>query len=1300
MFENSTMRRLTIALVVCVAALRAQSITITAPAANQVVTGYTGFSFAVTLSGAPSVARVCFVVDAYSATNPGDVYTWGTNLGGLAYSGCSTAAPYSLRWNSFWTLNGPRQVLATAFDALGNTVATSPAVAFTVANSWPCAWTPALSVSTGTALSSNWSGQVSLQGTVTGSGAADNLTFGFYIDGISQYIASNITAGTATGIVDTTQFPNGSHVVALVVNDTSGCTTYSDGTYVGGAAEWSRTVTFANGAAAMEVRNDAHDIYMSTGGTHTITPSLINTDGSIASNLAFYFYTPSATCSLSSSSGSSSTITAGSSAASCPIEVMTPTASATDGAPYSGILSFLASSTYTWKTSDVGRMVVISGGTGCIAGSYLVGAVSLATNAGIMGNFTNGQTTNYASSSGASGCHFTLGPTRTTWALISPSNILPHFGTDGAIHTSYDPVHSFFMNEAFNSIDGFTDQPYNVTGCGVPFGFGCDFQNGGFNTVEAGISNNDMSGSAGQASFTSSQSSYLTQLSQTVASCPKCVLFGTGDNLDRDPQSLFYLTRGTPSPLGTWSQTGVNIIFSSLKSFSRTWVGVSWMDEINNWGQNPLQGPIHPGTGTIQNWLTSITASGGTCTALATTTTPGGQYTMFGPAFTISGSSTANMNSTAGNGYTFTAVDSTHFTFPCPGVANGTYNSSTDPGLTVQALDAGAWYSGVSGQDYIHYDGWASMVNQANSVAGRTPVAGSQAAQTNITAVAEWEGNSNQSISTGGNTVSNISDWADIYWSHGISENYLAARSSTNSLATDSVQRSTGPEEGYWLRSLYGTYNPSKPLTTITQGTSANYGFEAPAVSVTSTSGNLFTFSSPHGLNTIYPGSTRMWCSGTSNSAYNTNFYIIDAPTPTTVHAALAQMDFSAAVSGGTATFQNGDTLAISSAVANNAIVEYGLPVVYAGGSDNNVNRHRGQTITFSGTGNSTFNSRTFFYTPENFLLATDGNGTPNSTINIRELPTGSSTGGSCNVLPDNNFIKGRSGDYADFNNASAGHSASPAMTTASIVEAAIVRAAGHRLYKFSDSMQGYVNQVVGSPSNFPWIHAGWTGLFSQSNIVIFNQNTVGSQLFSHPKYENGFSVPMWHLASVMSLLLSRLSPLLLQPALNSPDYGFTIDCGARSGPNGSLLLCANFSEGPETRTFSLAAYKNGNPMTRYFVHEGAVTVTSLSGTASSDTVTLLPEDTVFYTFPSGSSSFAIQPIISAQLADVPNASKIAVRYGYDQYLLDAGTGNVVDCGTGTCSIPIDRGAGTVYYRLIYLSSNSTVLATSDIQTL
>ena len=146
-------------------------------------------------------------------------------------------------------MNGPHQVVATAYGALGNIVATSTAVNFTVANSWPASCIPAMTIATGTALTANWSGRVNLSPTITGGCADDNMEYHFFIDGVQQFQISS-TSNTATFPLDTSLFTNGPHAVAVHIKDKTHFASYDSGTTQDNdALEWSRIVTFSNGSA-------------------------------------------------------------------------------------------------------------------------------------------------------------------------------------------------------------------------------------------------------------------------------------------------------------------------------------------------------------------------------------------------------------------------------------------------------------------------------------------------------------------------------------------------------------------------------------------------------------------------------------------------------------------------------------------------------------------------------------------------------------------------------------------------------------------------------------------------------------------------------------------------------------------------------------------------------------------------------------------------------------------------------------------------------------------------------------------
>jgi hypothetical protein len=1240
--------------ILCAINVSGQSVSVASPSSNQTLSGFSGFSFAASITSGPTAYNVCYTVDAYPVPGPG--------------RSCSRTPPYAVAWDTFWVLNGPHQVVATAFDALGNVIAASTPVAFTVSNTWPCPGAPSMTVTTGTPITSNWSGSVSVSGTLSGANAgSDKFQWNWFIDGVPGPSASD-TSATHSQNLDTTQFADGPHVIGLVTqNQGTSCTTYSDG-YEGAATEWTRTVTFSNGNTPTEVRESAHEVFLQPGGTYTLSPTLVNANQTTVSSPTFAYLSQNTSVARVGSSAGATCSVAAVGNGNAQILTMAETVTGTD-------LQVLVATGYTEAQSashpftyrNIGWMIHITGGTGFTPALYTITAV-------------DNNHTAYLSSSptgaAASGGRFALGPTRITWVFVAPANILPHFGTDGSILTAYNPTMSLFMNEGFDSTDGLTDQPYNTAntaGTNSMLGYGDDVNASGYNTLEFGITNQDMSKSS-QTNFQNGQTSWINSYVAAVAPWPKFRFFATGDSLTQTSQ-IYYTTRGAGSK---WSPPAVQYIFQSLKN-AGSFIGVSWHDEINNnYGCCPLQGPIRfVSSPTAQSGLTSITSNGSTCTAHQT----GWQYVA--NVIIIHGATTANFNSATGSTYTVTKVDNNAFTFPCSVSSSpGTYNSSTDPGLTIETLGAYGW----TGSDYLHYDAWANLMNWASNVSGHTPVTGSNAAGTTLQSLANWSGNGTQSIGS----VSQIGNWADLYWTH-TTETYLPSRASSYALISD--QNAT-IEEGNFTRSRYGSWNPALPITVLTQGTSTYYGFQGYPVGITSISNDVITFSAPHNLSTVIPCVTRLWISGTSNSAYNTNFYVNAILSPTSVSVSLAATDFSGTATGGTITFANGDAKGLSAATASTATVGSDL-LTYSGSADNTVNRHIGQTFTVSGSaGTAAFNTRTFYMTAESVSLL----GT--SSFYYREMPTGSSTGGTVTMVADNNFVKGRNGS-TDLAQGASNH---PGYSFVSVIEAAILRAAGQRFYKFGDTTQGFLNQSV-TLSNGVTAKAGWQGIFSQHDAITFQDNSrqkVGpGQLFSHPHWENGFAVPMFHAASIASLLISANQKYILQPALNSPDFGLPLDCAARAGSYGDIVMCLNGTEGSQTRTFNLSAYlQPGQQIIRYVADPQGITMTILAAGAPSDTVALNPDGAVFYVFPVLFSAELEQPTINVKLADVPHAATVAVRYHYDLYLLDKPTTNVFHCETGSCTLPVNRNIGTVYYQLIFLDARSQVLATSDVQTL
>lgn len=1225
-------------------ALLGQSISVTSPTANQVLFGYSGFSFTASVSSLPATARVCYTIDAYPAQP----------------KPCSLMPGWSVSWNTFNALNGPHQVVATAYDILGNVLATSSAVAFTTANTWPVPYNPSMTVSTGTALTSNWSGPVSITPTISGSGSGDNKTFYYWIDGILQFAHGTSSASDSLS-VDTTQFTNGQHIVAVTMQvQNSDGTCYSDGPCQDMATEWSGTVTFANSNAPMELRANAREIFLQPTQTFTVSGTIANTDGSTTTPSTLYFLSTNPSVCTVNSTGVITAVAKGA----CLVYVMAPQTTGSDlqvtGGTTSPTTANLQSSSHPFVYTSGSRMVEVTGGSGWTTGAY------------VPKGWINGLMITWGApaSNGATGGQFAIGLTRAVWVYVWTDNILPHFGLDGSVLTAYNPSKSMFVAGMFSSLSGFQDVPYNP-------GLAADVNAGGYNTFETGINapGLDLTGGQGQSTFQSIQSSYVTQSVGYISAYPKLRLSLTGDGFTGSDTNLWNVTRGT---ISGWSPSGLTTMFSSWAGASVPSIWASMKDEVNSaWDHKPLQGPVNFTAG-VQSGLTSITSNGSTCTANWT------DWSLNGPRkFIITGATTSGFNSAAGSTYsTSTNAGSSPnaFTFSCT-VASGTYNSSTDPGLTIEPYGV-AWYNGNS--DYLHYNAFEQIRAARNGETGGVNMTWPNAAGTFNESVADWSGNGVQSISG----VSQIADANDLYWTHNACEElsnptaaqnstepYLAAWSSTNVI----IQEMGDCQ----IREEYGSYNPDMPLLVQTQGVVSNYGFEGYSVGISSCSGATINLSGPHNIPVLLPGVTRLWVTG--NSGCNGNYYVTSIAGPQTLQVALTATSFTGTGSGGTLTFQNGDSYTLSSISASgnvdpcggsggaNGGTICGDTFTYSGSANSAVNKHRGMTFTISGSSVSGFNTNTFIYSPENIVTATT-----NSNY-YRQLPSLSGSGGTATIVADNRYVRGRNGEEQNDNQIGWNFS--------TVIEAAILRAAGTRLYKFSQSF------------------GDWAETYGFGNFIynaIF-QDTSGQsvQLFSGPHWENMNSVPSFHSTSLANLLLERIQKYLLQPALSSPDYGPAFDACARSGSYGNMLMVGNFTDAPQARTISLTPYlEAGQQIVKMYVNPlGVWTVTSLAAGTASDTVTFDANGVVVYLFPVTYTGELDIPMVSANLADVSGATKLAVRFGYDQYLLDS-SANVFGCASIPCSLPADRNIGTIYYRLIFTSSTNQVLATSDVQTM
>ena len=1201
--------------------LAAQTLAITAPSSNQSLSGYRGFSFAVSYTGTrPAVVE--YIVDAYSV-------------------GISRDPQLSMPWNTFSVLNGQHQVRATSFDALGNMLASAAPISFVVSNPfWNGGWTPSFSVSTGTSLSSPWTAVVSITGTVSGTQSSDGKTFHLYVDGSEIQSSGNITAASWAASIDTSRYSNSNHVVALRVSDNSAgrvdCTAAGLGGVqsFGGAGEWSASVLFSNSNKPNQLILSASELYLAPGATATLNGTIVNADNSTTPASPVFYSKNTAVATVGQTTGLVSAVSNGS----AELRAMAPVFSGSD--LHLVTPSQVTSAARPFTSLDVGGVIQVTSGSGCTVGIYDITSFE-PTLPGV----------NIAGSAGNTGsnCGFKTGPTRSAWALVWPTNVLPHFGNDGSILTSYDPGKSFFLHSVFTSMSGFADQPY------LP-GFGADYNASGFNNLETGIISTTIDQmSTNQSTFTNNQNSYVATTMGYLFAFPRLTLNLTGDNMTRTSTALYAATRGA---LAAFNPSAAQIIFNSWKGQPNAVIEASMQDEVNfSWDHKPLQGPITFAGGS-QSGLTSIVVNGGVCTVNWTDWSLNGAG-----SFIITGATTSGFNTAAGALYHRTKIDANTFTFPCASVANGTYNSITDPALTIHPYVA-QWFA--SNSDFIHHDAFKLIRAGALNVPGHALMTWPNAAGTTIASIGNWGTLGTQAI--GG--VSKLADAVDLYTMVG-PQPYLASRYSGPAIVSQFNDK---------VHSYYGSgFDPTVPFTLLTHGTPSNYGFQGPIVPVASCTGNTITLSAPHEITNVYPGITRLSVAGSSGAGCDGKFYVLSAPSSTTLTVARASTSFSGTGTGGTLTFFNGRVESVGTANASGTIMcSNGIcaDMLTLGVPDANLASSRGQTFTLSvtgGTAQSQFNTRTFVDVAENTTGRT-------GIFGFREVPSfAAATGGVASIVPDNYYIRGR--------NTGLTSDANLGWEFATSINAFILRAAGQRLYRLAEAAQGY-----DSAHGFYNLDTAWNYTFGDT----CNQTV---QLWANPHFENGLSVPAFHASSTAARLMNRIRKFALTPTPTQiPDYGPNIPSTMRSGADGSMLMVLNLFDNPRTLTFTLSPYlQGGQKVVRLYATYTGIELQVLPAGSASDTFTLDPQGVVVYLFPTNFEGELQQPTIAANVSDIANASKIAVRYSYDPYWLDQKT-SAVDCGTGTCTLPADRGVGSIYYRLLYLDSNKNVLATSDPQ--
>ena len=1199
---------------------------ITSPTAAQSIAD--NFSFTTTVANAPAAtAQVKYCMD-----------------GNCEPMQPVAAAPWSGMFNSNWWYNGSQhEIIAYAYDANGTLLATTSPVDFTIANTQPNAST--LSIATSTPVSSVWSGLVTITPTITGNSANPNLNF--YVDGIVQ----------PAGTIATTKFNDAMHVVAFEAVDKNNGQASTCGSGNKALGQWSRVIQFNNSGALMELRADAHELFLAPSATHTISLTVYKTNETTTTATGPAFQSNDTTIATVNGAG---LVTAGSNTGSTTVTAMWSQVSGSDLHIDNGT-GDLQSASHPFVVNDEGQTYVnITGGVGFTPGIYLC------VNIELVGPTQSCTPNKPAGTPNSSGGTYTKSFGTNVWVFVAPANEIPHFNfSDGSVRHSYNASNSGFLSSGFVSGAAILGSGSLTSTALAAYG------GSGFNALETDLISPDLTGySAGQqTTWQNTQNAWVAGRLSAISGFPNLKFHLADSSLTTTGAQLFADTRGAPS---AYSPSAVQYAFQSWTpgtSGGAAPIAFTGKDEVNN-GYDHRPNTVVPYQ-FGNNGLSQIvcTAAPNTCTVTSTDWGFSSGNKLF-----IHGSANACFNGANNTSLQATSVDANTYTFPNPSCGNLTVNAGNDPGLTIEPYIGMGWFN--SNTDYVHWDVFQNIRAAQNAVTGHVLMSYPNTGTTTASSIFNWENPS----ATGA-----VSDYADLYYANSGTINYLAHTSSTH----DAVKTTVGD----YLRSRYGAFNPQAPLIVIQSGTPQDYGFQGLSVPITSISGGVATFSQSLSakayLTAIVPGVTRMVNSGTT--ALNGNFYGARLVDDTHMLLVRAASDFTHNGSlGGTATFQDSSTAAIQHIDASGSNSCHGGGT--AGGSvcgdaiqwvtcNATVLSKRGMTFTISGNADNNFNNNTWYYLPESV-------GSCSFTQFQREVPSQASTGGTANIIADNGYLKGRNWDFV--------YMFSKENLFGVQMELLNARVAGSRSYQVKQNQQFY------DPAN------GFLGPNTATSIVTFGDTC--NQTVQEAIYPPGNS---WADAATQSLTSSgtnfsvlstghRLSQRILgyyfQQSLNSPDYGPVFEASAHSGSLGNMLLVENVTDAPQTRTINLSSYVvGGQNFLRYHASAGGIDVTVIPSGTTSDTDTWEASGgTNIYLFPNSFSTEYTAPKLAFNLGSVPGATSVAVKYGYESNLVTPRT-KAANFINSPASLPADSKIGPIWVQLTYLNNSNVPLQTSSV---
>jgi hypothetical protein len=893
---------------------------------------------------------------------------------------------------------------------------------------------------------------------------------------------------------------------------------------------------------------------------------------------------------------------------------------------------------------------------------------------------------------------------RTVWVYVQPSvNNYPHFLSDGTFATSYTAgtAHSIWNSILYGGQAAFA--PVGAATTSTAFNYAAQFGSvlgQAFHGFDASIPAWD--GSSTAAGY-QTQAQNIFNKYASWASPFGLSLYLTGYSIMTGTDEVFNEVYGPPSQ---WAVPPLSYFLSLVPGSGVAVTGFSGIDEVSSkWPANPLLGTDTGGVKLgISNGPSQIACTAGTTCTISWT----GWSLVGSNRFLITGSGTnLDYNTASGTPSTYqaTTVNANSFTFPTPaGVGTSTFTSSTSPNLRIEPMvnnvfDATALTGPVSGANscppgygagasspgpctqYIHYDALQKLRAQVTGVSGHTPLAIPSLSGVFGTPVSWWCGKFANLAGV------KMSDYCEAYFTQ-VNTTYLAQYDNLQDLIAGQEQQ---------VRLIQASMDLGTPLEVESAATTLDYLIHGTAIPIASCSGSTITTASPHGVFNVLPDNTRISVSGSSGANCDGKYYIIAAPTATTLTVALANATISGATSGGTITFANGNTWGLSNwAYANPGSNQEGS---FDGAGDstcpNTWKVNRGQRFTLSGTSNSALNAvsgiPSFWFTADTLnACPSPGQGGQAGWRQMANITA--STGGAGSLTLNDRYQRGSKWQV----NSETG----PRYQFASDNIIAILGGAGNRGYSYTNDPDLVDLTLTGV--NNGW-SSPWGGLRYHFDDLDFNIAVQGQ---INPFQDVVKSQIGWFAHSVSNMIQSRLIKYSFQQQLPSPDYGVFFESAARSGPFGNLLMVQSFADNAVSCTANLTPYLvAGQTIIRISGtgQSGIEPITVLAAGTTSDTMTCQPGEFRAYLFPKNTSAEIQLVPISARLADVGSAVKVVVQLAYNPLAFASSVSSqslfqTFDCGTGTCTLPVDRQIGQVYYRLFYLDPTSNVLATSDIQ--